>query len=260
MEHATFDTEHSAFDPAVVASSAAIVRTTRSSAQRAALAAVPRHNLYRKIHLGLRVCMSDALAAIGRIDTDDPADVAAITQQMSELIMLFRGHLEVEDAFIHPAIEARRPGATARIAHDHAEHVAAFAALVADVQALRDAPRSQRDAAARALYRDLAAFVADNLVHMAAEESDHNAVLWATYSDDELLAIEKAIIASIAPAKMFVYLRWIVPAIPPAERLAMMSAMRESAPAEAFDATLQMLMPHLADRDWAKLMAGLAAK
>lgn len=252
--------ENAAFDMALIESGAAIAHTTRASPRRAPLSAVPRHDLYRKIHNGLRLCMQEALAAVGRMDPDDPAEIGAVTLRMTELITLFRGHLEAENAFIHPAIEARRAGATSRIAHDHAEHLTGFARLAADVQALRAAATGQRDAAARTLYRDLAAFVADNLVHMAAEESEHNAALWATHSDEELLAIEKSIVASIAPDKMFAYLRWMVPAIPHAQRMTMLSNLRASAPAEAFDAALAMLMPHLAEGEWTKLMAALTAK
>ena len=38
----------------------------------------PRHDLYRNIHAGLRMCMGDALSAVGRMDADDPADMAAV--------------------------------------------------------------------------------------------------------------------------------------------------------------------------------------
>lgn len=49
------------------------------------------------------------------------------------------------------------------------------------------------------LERLLALFVADDVQHMHVEETAHDAVLWAHYSDDELMAIEQAIVASIPP-------------------------------------------------------------
>jgi Hemerythrin HHE cation binding domain len=251
MERNAFAVAESASGPYVSHSS--------TPPRRRALPETARHDLYRNIHAGLRMCMGDALSAVGRMDADDPSDVAAVTLQMNELITLFRGHLEKENAWVHPALEARQPGSTARIAHDHDDHVAAFARLADDVLALRTAPSPRRSGAARTLYRDLAAFVADNLAHMAAEETDHNAVLWSTHSDEELVGIERAIVGSIAPPLKSAYMRWIVPAIPHAERVAMMSALRAAAPAEAFDATLAMLKPHLAHRDWAKLVAALTS-
>jgi hypothetical protein len=62
---------------------------TSAAPRRRALQATPRHDLYRNIHAGLRVCMSDALAAVGRMDGDDPADMASVTLQVNELIVSF---------------------------------------------------------------------------------------------------------------------------------------------------------------------------
>ena len=250
--------ERNAFAVAESAS-APYARHASTMPRRRALPETARHDLYRNIHAGLRLCMGDALSAVGRMDADDPADVAAVTLQVNELIVLFRGHLEKENAWIHPALEARQPGSTTRIAHDHKDHVAAFAQIAEDLSTLRNVAASRRAGAARVLYRDLAAFVADNLVHMAAEEAEHNAVLWSTHSDEELASIERAIVGSIAPPLKSAYLRWIMPAIPHAERVAVLSALRASAPAEAFDATLAMLKPHLPHRDWAKLIAALTS-
>jgi hypothetical protein len=227
--------------------------------RKPALTSVPRHDIYRKVHAGLRACMCEALTAVSRMDPDDPADVAANVTRITELVALCSGHLANEDAFVHPVMEARRPGSTARGAHDHGEHLQGFARLAQDVDALRGAPAHARSTAAATLGRDLAAFVADNLVHMAAEERDHNAVLWATHTDDELRAIEASIIASIPPTKMASHLRWMVPALPPADRLAMMQRMRSFAPAAVFEATLAAIEPHLDDREWMKLAKGLAA-
>jgi hypothetical protein len=224
--------------------------------RKPALRSVPRHDLYFRIHAALRVCMTEAMTAVARMDPDDPADVSAVVMRMQELITLFSGHLANEDAFIHPAMEARRPGSTARTAHDHAEHVQGFARLDRDVRALRSALPAQRTDAAACLGRDLAAFVADNLVHMAAEERDNNGVLWSTHTDDELAAIESSIVASIPPQKLSSHLRWMVPALPPKERVALMRTVRTCAP-QVFDATLALVQPYLTDREWMKLVGGL---
>jgi hypothetical protein len=119
--------------------------------------------------------------------------------------------------------DPRKP-TTARGAHDHAEHLQGFARLVQDIDSMRNA----------------------------------NAVLWATHTDEELRAIEASIVASIPPTKIASHLRWIVPALPPADRLAMMQRMRAIAPAAFFDAALAAIEPHLADREWMKLAKGLA--
>ncbi len=221
-----------------------------------ALHSVARHDLYRMIHLALRRCMVEAMLQAGRLDPDDPADVAAMTSAMQELVALFRGHLATEDGLVHPAIEARAPGATRHVAGDHVEHALSLDALEAATAALRMAGGAvARQHAARELYRHLAAFVADNLVHMAYEEREHNAALWSRYTDDELLALERGIVASVPPQKMFATLRWMATACPPAERAQLFAKLRATAPAELVDGVLAAIEPELADRDWRKLVA-----
>jgi hypothetical protein len=94
---------------------------------------------------------------------------------------------------------------------------------------------------------------------MAAEERDCNAVLWATHTDAELAALQAVIIGSIPPQKSPAYLRWIVPALPPADRLALMRDLRRVSAPGLFDATPALIQPSLTDRERMKLMGGLTA-
>ena len=63
-----------------------------------------------------------------------------------------------------------------------------------DVQAVEHARGRNRAAALGTLYQRLALFVADNYEHMSEEETHNQSVLWDTYTDDELRAIEGAIV------------------------------------------------------------------
>ena len=156
-----------------------------------------RHNIYALIHKALRLAMSEALVALGRLDASDPQEVSDAIVRVRDLLHFCKHHLEVENTFVHPALEARRQGSTGRIAAEHVEHVASIAALERKVEALARAPAPLRETAAFALYGDLASFVGENLVHMHEEETSHNRELWAAYTDDELVGIENAIKASI---------------------------------------------------------------
>ena len=59
---------------------------------------------------------------------------------------------------------------------------------------------------ARQLYEHLAAFVTENLAHMTHEEREHNRVLWETHSDDEIRAIEAAVIYLCLGVALGVYM------------------------------------------------------
>lgn len=231
---------------------------TAFTATRHEPATPPRLDLYTPIHKAIRHFMTDTLLRVGRMDVNDAEEVEATLGQLDTLMSQCVAHLDHENSFIHAAIEARRPGASHRIAEEHLDHLESIDALRADTAQLRRARADDRAAAALRLYRHLALFVAENLQHMHIEETANNAALWAHYTDEELVAIHDRLLASIAPAEMMLGLRWMVPALTPQQRAGMFGEMKAGAPAEVFNAVVDTVRPHLAARDWSKLASALA--
>lgn len=217
----------------------------------------PRVDLYAGIHKAMRSVMSDTLVALGRMDTEDSADLAATAARLEGLLALCQGHLEHENTFVHPALEGRAQGASLSVAAEHVEHERHIRGLRASMQRLLEAPAVQRPRLAHALYQELALFIAENFHHMHVEETAHNAALWANYTDAELTGIHEALVASIPPEKMMAFVRWLVPAMSPAERAGMLGEMMAHAPAPAFAAVLDLVRPHLSDAEWDKLIRAL---
>lgn len=217
----------------------------------------PRFDMYGGIHKAIRACMADTLVAVGRMDPDDAPEVVRTGDRVMQLLDFCAMHVAHENDFVHAAIEARAPGASAAIAHDHEEHVQEIGQLAATVAALGSAKGPQRHALAQALYRQLAQFVASNFQHMHVEETAHNAVLWTHYTDDELVRIHDALVASIPPEEMMAAARWLVPFLNPAERAGLLADMRAKAPAPAFEAILGFTRPHLTHAEDAKLARAL---
>jgi len=217
-----------------------------------------RLDLYRFVHKGLRAFLHDVLLHVGRMDVDDEAEVKGALAQVRDLLTICRIHLQEENHFIHTALEARRAGAATRVASDHASHEQSFEELELDARAVEDSQSTARAVAATRLYRHLALFVADNFEHMHVEETELNEALWATHSDAELRSIQQALVADIAPEHMTVFQRWMLPAMTPAERAVLLSGIKQHTPGHVFSGILANLKPHLAERDWNKLMAALA--
>ena len=225
--------------------------------QQVAAAQAPRLDMYAGIHKAMRALMADTLLAVGRMDCDDDLELAQTTQQVLALMDACASHLKHENEFIHTALEARAPGASAVIAHEHDDHLAHINRLATAATALLGTAAGQRGASALALYRELSLFIAENFHHMHVEETAHNAVLWARYTDAELEAIHDALVASIPPEEMMRVVRWLVPFMNPAERTALLADMRAKAPASAFAAVLDTVRPHLTQGEWAKLARSL---
>lgn len=228
-----------------------------SHAAAAPAAVQPRYDLYAGIHKALRLLMTRTLTELGATDPRDAAETAASLGRVGGLLDLCELHLHDENTYIHPALEQARPQASARIAAEHVHHREAIAELrdMAALAAHCDA--GARAAALTRLYKALALFVADNLQHMHVEETVHNALLWAAYSDADLAAIEQAIVASIPAPAMAAALHGFIPALNAPERAGMLAGMREGMPRDAFAGVLGIARRTLAAADFAKLQRDL---
>lgn len=217
----------------------------------------PRYNIYALIHKAIRLFMTDTLAAVGSMDCNDAARAAEVLGQVRALAIACRSHFLHENEFVHPAMEARRPGSTTQVAAEHLHHAWAISRLEELADAVEHAQENARHAAADALYRYLALFVAENFVHMNVEETANSEVLWATHTDAELMGIEQAIVASLTPEESMASMRWMLQAMNASERAEMLNGMRRDAPAPVFDAVLGLAQAHLPVPEWRKLAQGI---
>lgn len=235
----------------------AVVKLDERRERVQAAAAGQRVDMYTLVHKGIRAFLGATLETVGRTDALDREDVAHALAEVRSLGTFLRAHLHHENQFVHPALEARRPGAARRTSSDHVEHERALERLEAAALALENSADALRPGTASALYRELALFAAENFEHMHFEETENNAQLWASYTDEELGRIHEAMLASIKPEIFALGLRWMVPAMAPAERAALLTGMLAVMPSEAFAGILGALRTRLSERDWAKLMAAI---
>ena len=214
-----------------------------------------RPNIYHGIHKGLRLGHARLLERIGATDFADAEAAAATVAAVREFLTLAHGHLETEETIIHPAIEARDPAATAHAHEGHEDHERAFD----DLEALLRNVGSPD--AGRALYLRYARFAAADLLHMEGEETELLGILHRLFTDDEIRAIEGRIVGAIDPAKMMGYLRLIVPALNPVERIGMLTGMRDAMPPSAFAAIMEgAVRAALSPAEAAAVEAGLGLR
>jgi len=194
----------------------------------------PRYDIYEVIHKALRARLSQTLTSIGKLDVEDDYCVGEAVEEVRTTLAIMRGHLQSENEFVHAAMEARAPGSTRQVAGEHEHHEEDIAVLDDACDALLAAAPSARAARAGRLYFLLELFLRDNLTHMRYEEDHHNAVLWAAYSDEEILAIEAALVAAIPPQKKALLLPCMVPAVPTRDRVKLLRGLQAGMPPEVF--------------------------
>ena len=65
-----------------------------------------RLDVYTPIHKALRAFMTHTLLRLGSLDAQDDEDLRGALAQLSALLDMMRGHLQHENSFVHPLIEA----------------------------------------------------------------------------------------------------------------------------------------------------------
>jgi hypothetical protein len=215
----------------------------------------PRFDIYGPIHKGLRAAHGDMLIRLGRTDFDAPDEILAALRGH---LAFCRKHLAHEDVFMHPALEARLPGAKSEVERQHEEHLEDFERMDRAIAAVERAASADRPAAGRQLYLTFSTFVAADLAHMHWEETVLFLQMCALFSDAELVEMHVAIIASLEPQEKIASVRTMMPALNSVERAALLGGIKATAPPQAYEAIVQFAVrPSLGPGDLAAL--GLAA-
>lgn len=197
-------------------------------------AATARFSPYSFIHKGLRVLMFTTLQQAGALDASRPEDRAQIVDEVERLLATFADHVAHENQFFHEPLRQRAPRAVLPFHEDHLEHQDALDALGRLLVRLRDAPEAHARTLAYELYLRLSVFIGENLEHMAEEESTLTQALWDHFSDEEIVAMETALQATLAPHEMAFYLGWMAQGMNAGETATLLAAARPSMPPEAF--------------------------
>lgn len=210
----------------------------------------PRFDLYGPVHKGLRAFLADTVQRFGCVDVEDADQLQETCAQALDLLELLRSHVDHEDEHIRPLLERCRPGASEQATTEHVEHRHLLESLATEVRGLLAAPSYP---AADALYQGLADLMAENLEHMRLEDLGYQAVLWQHYSDAELMALDGRIVSGLSPKEMMLFLRWMIPAISPPQRLRLMLALR-AAPEMVQAAVARLAQQHLSAGAWGRLV------
>jgi len=216
-----------------------------------------RYDIYGAVHKGLRKTGCDLLGRLGTADFQNVEETASLIADLRHYLMLAASHVGHEDDNIHVALAAKGDS-TVTLDEQHDDHRTAFGELEELITALEMARSVRKPACGRKLYLAFAAYIADDFAHMHEEEAVTGPLLWRNFTDHEILGIEMRIIGSLPPDKNMAFMRIMIPAINPAERVALLGAMKEGAPPEVFQAVIDFAArPGLSASEFAHLADAL---
>lgn len=222
----------------------------------AAVCRCQRLQPYRFIHKGLRVLLMQALQQAGASDVRHADERAALVDTLERALTVCADHLAHENRFFHQPLRQRAPGAAAPFDRDHADHLQAIDALRQLLQRVRDADTGAA-ALAYELYLGFSRFVADNLLHMAEEETTLTQALWAHFTDAEIQALEDELRAALSPDEQAQALLWMARGLDGAELEALLMQARGAVPPAAFEALHGLVAAQLVPARQARLARAL---
>ncbi len=189
-------------------------------------------DLYRDIHKAICIELFAAVGEAGRLDPADECGVAALGDQVRQVVRFLLEHAENEDGAIQPVLELNFPALAARVEADHHTPDTRMESLITLADEVRQA--TSRRALVNELYIELAAFTSDYLRHQDFEECEVSQALESAVGFEGLLAIHGSIIGQMPPQELIASLSLMFPAMNVDDRTDLLGGMRATAPAEVF--------------------------
>ena len=90
-------------------------------------------------------------------------------------------------------------------------------------------------------YTLITNYQAKYLIHLAMEESKMNKLIWANFTDEELMGMHGQIMATLKPEHIELLFKYIVPALEPMARKIILSGFKGNAPKEFFDKVMNTI-------------------
>lgn len=212
----------------------------------------PRVNIYGFPHKGLRNGLMKLSYQLGQLNLHSQEQIKEVTDLAEELSELLRLHLRSEEEFVLPPLEAKVPGSTE---HNHEDHLAMEKLENDMVSAVKNLKTQASQPALEVAYAQTNLFIREYFRHMSEEEEEINEVIWANFTDEEILQWQGQILAHLTPDQFNKWFKYIIPALQPMEQTIMLSGFKANAPAEAYQQTIESLLPLLRPEQAAHVQA-----
>jgi hypothetical protein len=217
-----------------------------------------RYNIFNQIHKGLRALLYETALTLQHTDFQFSEDAETAIAAVESALHIFHTHAHHEDSFVLPAIQKHEPALVQSFEDEHVMDDS-LADLVSEKIGLlkQETSDSGKISAGYNLVQSFQEFIAFNLYHMNKEEDKINKVLWANYSDGELLQITRQIIESIPPVEMEIETIWMLKGLNNTEIIDWLKAVKQGAPEFVFRQLISQAEQALPLSRWNKVQESM---
>jgi hypothetical protein len=207
------------------------------------------------IHKALRAMMYDTALTLQQTYFADVQEAEVALSKVQTVIHEFEQHAYHEDTFMLPAIEAFEPGLVEEFEKEHLADIEIGNRLETLINIFRSLETSEeRINCGSSISKSFRDFIVFNINHMSKEEIEISRVLWANYTDEELLELNGSLTASIPPEQKMVSAKWMLRSINKAEAITWLEAVKQSSPTLVFDALIDLAHAELPEQIRAEVL------
>jgi hypothetical protein len=194
-----------------------------------------RFNIFNQIHKALRALLYDTSLVLQQTNFADAQEAGIAIERVKSVVAMFGMHAAKEDNYVLPAIQRYEPSLADAFEQEHVEDHALAEKLRGLLTVYRHAIREEvKIETGQAIHQAFIEFMIFNLEHMAKEEKVLNKILWRYYTDAEILAINRGIVASLEPQEIGASSAWMMRGLGNAEIRDWLSEVEKNAPAPVF--------------------------
>lgn len=210
-----------------------------------------RYNIFNQIHKALRALLYDTALFIQQTDFTNTEETEKALEKIKVVVELFDKHAYYEDNYILPPIEKFDAAVITSFEQEHQEDYVLGQQLRQLMNGVSQAiAPNDRIEAGQALHNAFVAFMVFNLNHMAKEEQVLNAVLWKHFDDEQIIALNRTIVANISQEEMELGNFWMLKSLNNLEIINWLKLVRANAPEPAFRGLYLMASDALNDNRW----------
>jgi hypothetical protein len=217
-----------------------------------------RYNIFNQIHKGLRAMLYETALKLQHTDFQINDDAETTIAAVESALHIFHTHAHHEDSFVLPAIQSYEPALVQSFEDEHVMDDSLAEQVSEKIGLLKSQTTdSGKISAGYDLVQSFQDFIAFNLYHMNKEEDKINKVLWAHYSDNDLMQITHQIIENIPPAEMEIESVWMMKGLNNTEITNWLKTVKQGAPEFVFRQLLSQAEQALPLNRWNKVQESM---
>jgi hypothetical protein len=218
-----------------------------------------RYNIFNSIHKALKAISYDTALDIQHTNFLDEQETKSAIENLDQTLALLDLHIEHEGGYIHPLVEKYNIDMDRRFREQHIESKFLAQRVRLAIEDLHHATnRENKIKKGKAISEAFETVLAFNLNLFKKEEHVMNDMLWSNYRDEEIMAVEQQIIASVPEDILEFETKWMVRSLNNFEIGQWLQGVRQSAPDHVFQSLIALAERELTALRFEKLLYSLS--